>query len=106
MVERSSFMHQIEPGSQTEQAPPSAFLQLTPEELHGFRFLTISVAPHPVIPSFLFSFLLFSYMVDLNCQLLYKKMDFFWNSTSLSWSICMNFCTKFVLYDMILLLQM
>ncbi|RWW31147.1 hypothetical protein BHE74_00044160 [Ensete ventricosum] len=53
MVERSSFMHQIEPGSQTEQAPPSAFLQLTPEELHGFRFLTISVAPHPVIPSFL-----------------------------------------------------
>ncbi|XP_064993012.1 GPI inositol-deacylase isoform X5 [Musa acuminata AAA Group] len=40
---------QIEPGSQTEQAPPSAFLQLTPEELHGFRFLTISVAPHPTV---------------------------------------------------------
>lgn len=75
-MERSSFMHQIEPGSQTEQAPPSAFLQLTPEELHGFRFLTISVAPHPVIPSFLFSFLLFSYMVDLNCHLLYKKNGF------------------------------
>ncbi|XP_042446725.1 uncharacterized protein LOC122031693 isoform X1 [Zingiber officinale] len=36
---------QIEPGSQTEQAPPSSFLQLSPEELHGFRFLTISVAP-------------------------------------------------------------
>ncbi|CAL9064314.1 GPI inositol-deacylase-like isoform X1 [Musa acuminata AAA Group] len=40
---------QIEPGSQTEQAPPSAFLQLTPEELHGFRFLTILVAPHPTV---------------------------------------------------------
>ncbi|WOK95247.1 GPI inositol-deacylase isoform X1 [Canna indica] len=40
---------QIEPGSQTEQAPPSAFLQLSPEELHGFRFLTISVAPRPSV---------------------------------------------------------
>ncbi|KAH7684179.1 GPI inositol-deacylase PGAP1-like protein [Dioscorea alata] len=40
---------QIEPGSQTEQAPPSAVLQLSPEEMHGFRFLTISVAPSPTI---------------------------------------------------------
>ncbi|KAE8662906.1 Hydrolase acting on ester bonds isoform 2 [Hibiscus syriacus] len=36
---------QVEPGSQTEQAPPSAVLHLAPEEMHGFRFLTISVAP-------------------------------------------------------------
>ncbi|GLU02173.1 hypothetical protein SLE2022_194370 [Rubroshorea leprosula] len=35
---------QIEPGSQTEQAPPSAVFQLHPEEMNGFRFLTISVA--------------------------------------------------------------
>lgn len=40
---------QIEPGSQTEQAPPSAVLQLSPEEMHGFRFLTISVAPRPTV---------------------------------------------------------
>lgn len=40
---------QIEPGSQTEQAPPSAMLLLSPEELHGFRFLTISVAPSPTM---------------------------------------------------------
>lgn len=40
---------QIEPGSQTEQAPPSALLQLSPEEMHGFRFLTISVAPRPTV---------------------------------------------------------
>ncbi|XP_057865422.1 uncharacterized protein LOC131073079 isoform X3 [Cryptomeria japonica] len=40
---------QIEPGSQTEQAPPSAVLCLDPDELHGFRFLTISVAPRPTI---------------------------------------------------------
>ncbi|XP_022750511.1 uncharacterized protein LOC111299544 isoform X2 [Durio zibethinus] len=40
---------QIEPGSQTEQAPPSAVLHLGPEEMHGFRFLTISVAPRPTI---------------------------------------------------------
>ncbi|XP_020531199.1 uncharacterized protein LOC18447579 isoform X1 [Amborella trichopoda] len=40
---------QIEPGSQTEQAPPSAVLQLGPEELHGFRYLTISVAPRPTV---------------------------------------------------------
>eukprot|EP00257_Ricinus_communis_P020318 XP_015579523.1 uncharacterized protein LOC8270501 isoform X1 [Ricinus communis] len=40
---------QIEPGSQTEQAPPSAVLRLTPEDMHGFRFLTISVAPRPTI---------------------------------------------------------
>ncbi|KAF9600394.1 hypothetical protein IFM89_008743 [Coptis chinensis] len=36
---------QIEPGSQTEQPPPSAVLQLGPEDMRGFRFLTISVAP-------------------------------------------------------------
>ncbi|KAE8718479.1 hypothetical protein F3Y22_tig00110013pilonHSYRG00322 [Hibiscus syriacus] len=40
---------QVEPGSQTEQAPPSAVLHLAPEEMHGFRFLTISVAPRPTI---------------------------------------------------------
>lgn len=40
---------QIEPGSQTEQAPPSAVLQLGPEDMHGFRFLTISVAPRPTV---------------------------------------------------------
>ncbi|CAN6448322.1 unnamed protein product [Victoria cruziana] len=40
---------QIEPGSQTEQAPPSAVLQLGPQDLDGFRFITISVAPRPTI---------------------------------------------------------
>ncbi|XP_050381823.1 uncharacterized protein LOC126798805 isoform X2 [Argentina anserina] len=40
---------QIEPGSQTEQAPPSAILLLGPEDMLGFRFLTISVAPRPSI---------------------------------------------------------
>ncbi|XP_048327916.2 uncharacterized protein LOC107415154 isoform X1 [Ziziphus jujuba] len=40
---------QIEPGSQTEQAPPSAIFQLGPKDMHGFRFLTISVAPRPSI---------------------------------------------------------
>ncbi|KAF2287332.1 hypothetical protein GH714_039652 [Hevea brasiliensis] len=40
---------QMEPGSQTEQAPPSAVLCLSPEEMQGFRFLTISVAPRPEI---------------------------------------------------------
>ncbi|KAL3526340.1 hypothetical protein ACH5RR_010996 [Cinchona calisaya] len=35
---------QIEPGSQTEQAPPSAVFWLDPDDMHGFRFLTISVA--------------------------------------------------------------
>ncbi|GKV07874.1 hypothetical protein SLEP1_g19583 [Rubroshorea leprosula] len=39
---------QIEPGSQTEQAPPSAVFQLHPEEMNSFRFLTISVAPRSV----------------------------------------------------------
>ena len=39
---------QLEPGSQTEQAPPSAVFWLGPEDMHGFRFLTISVAPRPV----------------------------------------------------------
>ncbi|KAH9743746.1 Hydrolases acting on ester bond [Citrus sinensis] len=40
---------QLEPGSQTEQAPPSAVFQLGPEDMRGFRFLTISVAPTPTI---------------------------------------------------------
>nr|CAB3456671.1 unnamed protein product [Digitaria exilis] len=39
---------QVEPGSQTEQPPPSAFLLLRPEEMNGFSFITISVAPRPV----------------------------------------------------------
>ncbi|MFQ6630858.1 hypothetical protein Gotur_008517 [Gossypium turneri] len=39
----------IEPGSQTEQASPSALLHLGPEEMHGFRYLTISVAPYTTI---------------------------------------------------------
>jgi hypothetical protein len=39
---------QVEPGSQTEQPPPSAFLLLSPEEMNGFSFMTISVAPRPV----------------------------------------------------------
>ncbi|CAN4079154.1 unnamed protein product [Withania somnifera] len=36
---------QVEPGTQTEQAPPSAVFWLHPEEMRGFRYLTISVAP-------------------------------------------------------------
>ncbi|PIN00040.1 Negative regulator of COPII vesicle formation [Handroanthus impetiginosus] len=40
---------QIEPGSQTEQAPPSAVFWLGPQDMLGFRFLTISVAPRPTI---------------------------------------------------------
>ncbi|XP_068637444.1 GPI inositol-deacylase isoform X2 [Aristolochia californica] len=40
---------QIEPGSQTEQPPPSAVLRLGPKDMKGFRFLTISVAPRPAI---------------------------------------------------------
>ncbi|XP_044466690.1 uncharacterized protein LOC123196684 isoform X2 [Mangifera indica] len=40
---------QTEPGSQTEQVPPTAVFQLGPEDMHGFRFLTISVAPRPTI---------------------------------------------------------
>ncbi|KAL9157438.1 hypothetical protein ABFS82_08G005700 [Erythranthe guttata] len=40
---------QIEPGSQTEQAPPSAVFWLGPEDMHGFRFITISVAPQPTV---------------------------------------------------------
>ncbi|KDP27095.1 hypothetical protein JCGZ_20319 [Jatropha curcas] len=40
---------QVEPGSQTEQAPPSAILRLSLEDMRGFRFLTISVAPRPSI---------------------------------------------------------
>ncbi|KAJ0480624.1 putative GPI inositol-deacylase PGAP1, alpha/Beta hydrolase [Helianthus annuus] len=40
---------QIEPGSQTEQPPPSAVFWLDPKDMHGFRFLTISVAPSPTV---------------------------------------------------------
>uniref|UniRef100_A0A0E0EQ04 GPI inositol-deacylase n=1 Tax=Oryza meridionalis TaxID=40149 RepID=A0A0E0EQ04_9ORYZ len=40
---------QVEPGSQTEQPPPTAFLLLSPEEMSGFRFMTTSVAPRPTI---------------------------------------------------------
>ncbi|KAK8962790.1 hypothetical protein KSP40_PGU006200 [Platanthera guangdongensis] len=40
---------QIEPGSQTEQAPPSSVLILKPEEMQGYQFLTISVAPRPTV---------------------------------------------------------
>ncbi|KAK9126756.1 hypothetical protein Scep_015602 [Stephania cephalantha] len=40
---------QIEPGSQTEQAPPTSMFQLVPEDMHGFRFLTMSVAPRPTV---------------------------------------------------------
>ncbi|KAI3973865.1 hypothetical protein MKX01_030441 [Papaver californicum] len=40
---------QIEPGSQTEQAPPSSVFRLGPEDMEGFRFLTISVAPRPSV---------------------------------------------------------
>ncbi|CAL5370208.1 unnamed protein product [Camellia sinensis] len=39
----------IEPGSQTEQAPPSAVFLLAPGDMHGFRFLTIAVAPSPTV---------------------------------------------------------
>ncbi|KAL8136253.1 uncharacterized protein LOC141713714 isoform X1 [Apium graveolens] len=39
---------QVEPGSQTEQAPPSSVFKLDPKDMHGFKFLTISVAPPPV----------------------------------------------------------
>ncbi|CAN1188046.1 GPI inositol-deacylase [Linum perenne] len=40
---------QAEPGRQTEQAPPSAVLCLTPEDMQGFRFLTVSIAPRPTV---------------------------------------------------------
>lgn len=40
---------QIEPGSQTEQPPPSGVFWLDPKDMHGFRFLTISVAPSPTV---------------------------------------------------------
>ncbi|KAJ4979237.1 hypothetical protein NE237_010017 [Protea cynaroides] len=40
---------QIEPGGQTEQAPPSAVILLCPDDMHGFRYLTISVAPRPSV---------------------------------------------------------
>ncbi|XP_078150572.1 phosphatidylinositol deacylase isoform X2 [Carex rostrata] len=40
---------QVEPGSQMEQAAPSSFILLKPDELSGFHYLTISVAPRPTI---------------------------------------------------------
>ncbi|KAK2985383.1 hypothetical protein RJ640_029340 [Escallonia rubra] len=40
---------QIEPGSQTEQAPPSSIFWLDSKDMHGYRFLTISVAPRPAV---------------------------------------------------------
>ncbi|KAF5734228.1 GPI inositol-deacylase-like isoform X4 [Tripterygium wilfordii] len=40
---------QLEPGSQTEQAPPSAVLRLDSKDMHGYRFLTISVAPRQTV---------------------------------------------------------
>ncbi|KAK7260642.1 hypothetical protein RIF29_26863 [Crotalaria pallida] len=40
---------QPEPGSQTEQAPPSAIFWLGPEDMNGFSFLTISVAPRQTV---------------------------------------------------------
>ncbi|CAM6094752.1 unnamed protein product [Calypogeia fissa] len=40
---------QIEPGGQSEQPPPSGVLHLSPHDLQGYRFLTISVAPRPSI---------------------------------------------------------
>uniref|UniRef100_M8CNV4 GPI inositol-deacylase n=1 Tax=Aegilops tauschii TaxID=37682 RepID=M8CNV4_AEGTA len=41
---------QVEPGSQTEQPPPSAFLLLSPEDMNGYNFMTISVASRQVFP--------------------------------------------------------
>ncbi|KAG0570658.1 hypothetical protein KC19_6G178400 [Ceratodon purpureus] len=40
---------QTEPGSPPEQVSPSGVLQLTPDELRRFRYLTVSVAPMPAI---------------------------------------------------------
>uniref|UniRef100_A0A8R7UI24 GPI inositol-deacylase n=2 Tax=Triticum urartu TaxID=4572 RepID=A0A8R7UI24_TRIUA len=40
---------QVEPGSQTEQPPPSAFLLLSPEDMNGYNFMTISVASRQTI---------------------------------------------------------
>ncbi|GAB4854682.1 hypothetical protein Ancab_023264 [Ancistrocladus abbreviatus] len=40
---------QIEPGSQTEQPPLSAIFWISPEDMQGFRFITISVAPRPAL---------------------------------------------------------
>lgn len=43
-------VEQVEPGSQTEQPPPSAFLLLSPEDMRGYHFMTISVASRQVFP--------------------------------------------------------
>lgn len=42
------FLEQTEPGGQTEQAPPSGVLRLSPSDMAGFKFLSVSVAPRPV----------------------------------------------------------
>lgn len=42
------FLEQTEPGGQTEQAPPSGVLRLSPTDMAGFKFLSVSVAPRPV----------------------------------------------------------
>ena len=56
-----AYVYQIEPGSQTEQPPPSAVFRLGPEDMHGFRFLTISVAPRPVLLAFILFIKIFSF---------------------------------------------
>lgn len=41
--------HQTEPGGQTEQAAPRGILRLSPDDLRGFKFLSVSVAPRPSV---------------------------------------------------------
>ncbi|EFJ30370.1 hypothetical protein SELMODRAFT_145414 [Selaginella moellendorffii] len=40
---------QAEPGGQSEQASPSGILRLSADDLEGFRYITISVAPRPTV---------------------------------------------------------
>ncbi|GAB2223103.1 hypothetical protein Droror1_Dr00017240 [Drosera rotundifolia] len=40
---------QVEPGSQTEQPPPSAIFWISPGDMEGFRFISVSVAPRPTV---------------------------------------------------------
>lgn len=42
---------QTEPGGTPEQVSPTGLLQLSPSELKGFRYLTVSVAHLPVCGS-------------------------------------------------------
>jgi hypothetical protein len=76
---------QVEPGSQTEQPPPSSFLLLSPEQMNGFRFITISVAPQPVfscaIPAlfenaFSWNYYVFFIYKSTFLKFLYKKFVF------------------------------